>query len=164
LDCHIPCTVPIPKVPGWKAGVLVHVSHARSSHLWALVASALLPPTNSQVLVWLRQQIVNYTAITITTTTSNTPSATTTSSLRSRYLASNRLQRLSMLRGDDHRVDLLGFHGAILLAHVPWRRISDSFWIYAAHQDDPRDSYIPTSYQWQFQSMVEYIYFKVLKF
>jgi hypothetical protein len=69
-----------------------------------------------------------------------------------------------MLRGDDHRVDLLGFHGAILLAHVPWRRISDSFWIYAAHQDDPRDSYIPTSYQWQFQSMVEYIYFKVLKF
>ena len=61
-----------------------------------------------------------------------------------------------MLRGDDHRVDLLGFHGAILLAHVPWRRISDSFWIYAAHQDDPRDSYIPTSYQWQFQSMEWY--------
>ena len=159
--------------PGWKAGVLVHVSHARSSHLWALVASALLPPTNSQVLVWLRQQIVNYTAITITTTTSNTPTptpttttttttptttntVTTTSSLLHRHLASNRLQRLCMLRGDDHRVDLLGFHGAILLAHVPWRRISDSFWIYAAHQDDPRDSYIPTSYQWQFQSMEWY--------
>lgn len=165
--------------PGWKAGVLVHVSHARSSHLWALVASALLPPTNSQVLVWLRQQIVNYTAITITTTTSNTPTptptpttttttptntVTTTSSLLHRHLASNRLQRLCMLRGDDHCVDLLGFHGAILLAHVPWRRISDSCWIYAAHQDDPRDSYIPTSYQWQFQSMVQYIYFKVLKF